>query len=85
MTEDPKLDVHGRFKLLLKDGRIKTILGVLHIPDLARNLIFLIKMSNVGVHTIFEKDICKMVQGEKVLMMGSLVWNFVQTIRKHHY
>jgi hypothetical protein len=30
------------------------------------------KMSDVGVQTIFEKDTCKMVQGEMVLLRG--VW-----------
>jgi hypothetical protein len=49
------------FKLLLKDGRIITLLGVQHIPDLTRNLISVSKMSDVGVHTLFEKETCKMV------------------------
>jgi hypothetical protein len=30
---------HGKVKLFLKDGRIKTFPRVFHIPDLARNLI----------------------------------------------
>ena len=59
-----------RVKLLLKDGKIKTLPSVLHIPYLAKNLISISKMSNVGAHTIFEKDICKMVPGEMVLMRG---------------
>ena len=63
-----KIIGHGRVKLLLKDGRIKTLLSVLHIPDLAKNLISINKMSNVGVHTIFKKHRCKMVRGEMVFM-----------------
>ena len=47
---------HGRVKLLLNDGRIKTLPGVLRIPGLARNLISVNKMANAGVKTIFEKD-----------------------------
>jgi hypothetical protein len=39
-------------------------------PSLARNLISINKMSDVGVHIIFKKDSCKMVQGEMVLMRG---------------
>ena len=56
-----KITGHGRDKLLLKDGRIKTLHGVLHSPCLDRNLIFLRKMFNASVHTVFEKDRCKMV------------------------
>ena len=52
-----KIIGHGRVKLLLKDGRIKTLPSVLHIPYLARNLIYVRKMSDASVHTIFEKDI----------------------------
>ena len=35
---------HGRFKLKLKDGRIRTLPRVLHIPNLERNLIYVIKL-----------------------------------------
>ena len=61
---------HKRVKLLLKDGRIKTLRGVLHIPDLARNLISISKMNDIGVHTVFEKDKCKVVRGDIILMSG---------------
>jgi hypothetical protein len=37
---------------------------------LKRNLIFVIKMSDAGVHTIFRKDSCNMVRGVMVLMKG---------------
>ena len=65
-----KIIGHGRVKLMLKDRRIKTLLGMLYFPDLARNLIFASKMSDGGVHSVFEKDRCKMVRGEMVLMRG---------------
>ena len=65
-----KIIGHGRVKLLLNDGRIKTLPDVLHILGLDRNLISASKMANASVKTVFEKDICKMVQGEMVLMRG---------------
>jgi transposase InsO family protein len=52
--------------------RIRTLFGVLHIPSLARNLIFVRKMDNAGVKTIFEKETCMMVRGAMVLLKG--VW-----------
>ena len=45
-------------------------MGVLHILDLARNLIFVSKMSDAEVHILFQKDSCKMVRGAMVLMKG---------------
>ena len=65
-----KITRHGRVKLLLKNGRIKTLPSVLHILGLAINLISINKMGDAGVRTKFKKDNCKMVQGEKVLMRG---------------
>jgi hypothetical protein len=41
---------------------------VLHIPSLEINLIYVSKMSDVGVHTLFQKDLCKIVRGVMVLM-----------------
>jgi hypothetical protein len=61
-----------KIKLKLQGGRIRTLLGVLHIPALARNLIFVSKMDDAGVKIVFEKDTCKMVWGALVLMWG--VW-----------
>jgi hypothetical protein len=58
--------------LRLIDGRIITLPGVLHIPILAKNLISISKMDDEGVKTIFEKETCKMVQGEMVLLKA--VW-----------
>jgi hypothetical protein len=44
------------------DGRIRTLPGVLHIPRLARNLIYVSKMDDAGVKIMFEKETCRMVQ-----------------------
>jgi hypothetical protein len=51
----------GRVKLFLKDGRIRTLPRVLHIPKLARSLIYISKMDDIGVDTVFGKNTCKMV------------------------
>jgi hypothetical protein len=55
---------------------------VIHILGLERNLIYVSKMSDLGVHTLFQKDSCEMVRGEMVLMKGvcigtlyKLLWN----------
>jgi hypothetical protein len=53
-------------------GRIRKLPGVLHIIGLARNLISVRKIVDAGVKTIFEKETCRMVRGEKVLLKG--VW-----------
>jgi hypothetical protein len=60
----------GRVKLLLKDGRIRTLLEVLHIPDLSRSLICVSKLDAASVDTLLGKGNCKMVQGAMVLMRG---------------
>jgi hypothetical protein len=52
------------------DGRIRTLLGVLHILGLAKNLISVRKMDNAGVKTIFEKETRRMVRGAMVLLKG---------------
>jgi hypothetical protein len=41
---------------------------VLHILGLERNLISINKMSDLGVHTLSQKDSCNMVEGAMVLM-----------------
>ena len=51
----------GKVKLKLQGGRVRTLLGVLHIPTLARNLIYVSKLDDAGVKTVFEKDTYKMV------------------------
>jgi hypothetical protein len=67
-----KIVGRGRVRLILQDGRSRTLPGVLHIPGLERNLISVSKMSDAWVHTLFQKDLCKMVRGVMVLMKG--VW-----------
>jgi hypothetical protein len=60
----------GRVQMTLQDGRKRTLPGVLHILGLEKNLIFVSKMSDTGVHTLFQKDLCNMVRGVMVLMRG---------------
>ena len=54
----------------LQGGRVRTLLSVLHIPALARNLISVSKLDDAGVKTVFKKDTCNMVRGALVLMWG---------------
>jgi hypothetical protein len=65
-----KIMGRGRVKLLLKDGRIRTLPGVLHIPKLARSLISVSKLDDAGVDIVLGKGTCKMVRGAMVLMRG---------------
>ena len=44
-----KIIIHGRINLLLKDIRIRNLPKVIHIPYLARNLIYIIKMRDASV------------------------------------
>jgi len=60
----------GRVKLLLKDGRIRTLPRVLHILDLARSLIYVSNLDDANVDTLLGKGTCKMVRGVVVLMRG---------------
>jgi hypothetical protein len=55
---------------MLQNGRSITLLGVLHIFGLVRNMIFFSKMSEAGVHTLFHKDTCKILREVMVLMKG---------------
>jgi len=59
---------HRKEKLKLQGGRVRTLLGVLHIPASARNVISIRKLDDAGVKIVFEKDTCKMVWGALVLM-----------------
>eukprot|EP00253_Pinus_taeda_P021557 PITA_21557 len=72
LRDDRKARIVGRgkVKLKLQGGRVRTLPGVLHIPVLARNMISVSKLDDVGVKTVFEKDTCKMVRGALVLMRG---------------
>ena len=65
-----KIIGRGRIKILLQDGRVKTLPGVMHIPGLARNLISISKMADAGVNVNFSKDSCNMVHGSMVLARG---------------
>jgi hypothetical protein len=67
-----KIMGRGRVKMLLRDGRIRTLHGILHIPKLSRSIIFVSKLDDDGVDTILGKGTCKMVRGAMVLMRG--VW-----------
>jgi hypothetical protein len=60
----------GKVKLRLIDGKIRTLHGVLHILVLAINFIFVSKMDDAGVKTIFEKETCRMVRGAMVFLKG---------------
>jgi len=51
----------GKFKLNLMGGRNGTLPIVIHILGLAKILIFVSKMSDVGVKKMFEKDTSRMV------------------------
>jgi hypothetical protein len=65
-----KIMGRGRVKLLLKYGRIRTILEVLHITYLARSLISISKLDDACVDTLLGKGTCKMARGEMALMRG---------------
>jgi len=68
-----KIVGHEKVKFNLQGERIRTMLVVLHIPTLARNLIFVSKLDDAGVKIVFKKDTCKMVWGALVLMWGVLI------------
>ena len=72
MGDDRKARIvsHGKVKLKLQGGKVRTLRGVLHIHALARNMISISKMDDAGVKTVFEKDTYKMVRGPLVLMRG---------------
>jgi hypothetical protein len=63
-----KIFKRGRVRLILQDGRSRTLLGVLHIPSLERNWIYVSKIGDAGVHTLFQKDSFKMVRGAMALI-----------------
>jgi hypothetical protein len=56
-------------------GRIRTLSSVLHIPGLAKNLIYVRKMDDAGVKIVFEKETYRMVQGEMVFLKGVWIGN----------
>jgi hypothetical protein len=60
----------GRVKLLPKDGRIRTLPRVFHIPNMSRILIYVSKLDEERVDTLLGKGTCNMVWGSMVLMRG---------------
>jgi hypothetical protein len=72
-----KIIGRGKFKLRLIYGSIRTLPGVLHIPGLAKNVIYLRKIDDAWVKTIFEKETCRMVRGTMVLLKGVLFGNVI--------
>lgn len=58
---------HGRVKVLMHDGRVISLPGVMHIIVLARNLILVSNMNDAYVDFICNKTSCKMVCGSMVL------------------
>lgn len=59
-----------KVKLMLKDGRIRTLLSILHILVLARNLILGSKMSDASVNTVFEGETYRRLLGAIMLLRG---------------
>ena len=55
---------------------------MLHIPNLARNPIFVSVMENTSVETVFEKDTRKMVRGAMVLMWGTKIGTLYKLLDK---
>ena len=53
---------HGRVKAFLKDGRIRTLPVVLHIPYLSRSLIYISKLYDAGVDTLLGKGSCNLLR-----------------------
>ena len=79
-----KIIGHGRVKLFLNDGRIKTFPGVLHILGLARNLISVNKMANAGVKTVRKRQMQNGLRRNGI-DEGSSVWNYVQAVGKNSH
>ena len=64
LGDDSPADIigHGRVKVNLKDGRIRTLPGVLHILNLARNLISVGKIDVADVENVCGDGGCKLVR-----------------------
>jgi len=54
----------------LGGGRVRTLSSILHILALARNMISISNIDDVGVKIVLEKDTYKIIQGALVLMWG---------------
>jgi hypothetical protein len=66
-----KIVRRGRVTIKFPDRRVKGINGVMHIPGLARNLLSVSMLNDVGVQVVFSKDGCKMMRGAMVLAKGT--------------
>jgi hypothetical protein len=75
-----KIIWRGRVKPLFKDRRIRTLPRVLYIPNMAKNLIYVSKMSESSVHIVFEKETCKMVREAMVLMSGVCIGTLCKSL-----
>jgi hypothetical protein len=51
----------GKIQVNIMDGRIRTLCIVLHILGLNKKNIYVRKMDDAGVKTVFEKETCRMV------------------------
>ena len=73
LGDDSHLKIVGRGRVIIKflDGQVKGINGVMHILGLARNLLSISMLNDVGVQVIFSKDGCKMMRGAMVLTKGT--------------
>ena len=71
----------GKVKLKLQGGRVRTLLGVLHIPALARNLIYVSKLDDAVVKNSVREGYMKDGSGIIGIYAGSSDWNSVQTAR----
>ena len=72
LGDDRNARIVGRrkVKFKLQGGMVRTLLGVLHIHALARNLISVSKFDDAGVKIVFEKHTYKMVRGALIFMQG---------------
>jgi hypothetical protein len=57
------------------DERIRKLPGVLHNPELAKNLIYVNKTDDARVKTVFEKETFRIVRGAMVLHKGVHIRN----------
>jgi len=54
----------------MHDGKVRSLPSVMHIPGLARNLIFVSKIIDANVDFNCYKNSCNMVHGSMVLVWG---------------
>jgi hypothetical protein len=61
---------HGRVLTRFPGGEVKGRNGVLHVLGLARNVLSVSKLNDVGVQLVFSNKVCKLVQGAMALAKG---------------